>query len=105
LNYINSYYQSLLTITGRHAQAIAVGEHAAKVDPLSASTQGSLGIVLFFARRFDDALAQLKRTLELEPRAAAILTLGATYETLGKPQEALAVYDRSDELRESPYMA
>ncbi len=106
LNFVSDSYQSVLTITGRHAQAIAAGEHAVKVDPLSPIMQESFGIVLFFARRYDDALAQLKRSIELEPRSyGATLVLGVTYEALGKPQEALAVFDRSDELRESPYIA
>jgi hypothetical protein len=50
-------------------------------------------IVLYCARTYDDAIAQLKPTLELEPRnTAAILMMGVTYEAMGKPQEALAVW-------------
>ncbi len=105
LNYVDAYYSSVLTITGRHAQAIAAAEHAVKVDPLSSGIQGSYGIVLFFARKYEDALSQLKRSIDFEPRNyAAILMLGVTYEALGKPQEALAVFDRP-EFRESPYIA
>jgi TolB-like protein len=105
LNYVDQLYSSLLTITGRHAQAIAAAEHATKVDPLSPIIQSSFGIVLFFARRYDDALSQLKRSIDLEPRNyAAILMLGVTYEAMGKPQEALAILDRP-EFRESPYIA
>jgi tetratricopeptide (TPR) repeat protein len=67
--------------------------------------QSSLGIVLYFSRRYDDAVTQLKRTLELEPRnTAAVLALGVTYEEMGKPQEALAVFDHT-EFGDSPYAA
>ena len=98
-------YAGVLTITGRHAQAIAAAEHAAKVDPLSPLIQSDYGIALFFARKYEDALSQLKRALELEPRNyAAILMLGVTYGAMGKPQEALATLDRP-EFRESPYIA
>jgi len=106
LNYVDEYYPSLLTITGRHAQAIAAAEHAAKVDPLSPIRQNTFGIVLYFARRYDDALVQLKRSIDLDPRNyAANLMLGVTYETVGKAQEALAIFDRHPDLRESPYIA
>jgi eukaryotic-like serine/threonine-protein kinase len=105
LNFVNDSYQSVLSITGRHAQAIAVAERATKIDPLSSYIQGSFAIVLYCARKYDDAIAQLKRTLELEPRnTAAILMMGVTYEAMGKPQEALAVFDRP-EFRESPAIA
>jgi len=105
LNFVHDSYQSILSITGRHAQAIAAGEHTVKVDPLSPYIHGSFGIVLYVARRYDDALAQLKRTLELEPRnTAAVQMMGATYIQLRKPAEALAVFDRP-EFRESPYIA
>jgi TolB-like protein/Tfp pilus assembly protein PilF len=106
LNYVDEYYPSLLTITGRHAQAIAVAEHVAKVDPLSPIRQNTFGIVLYHARRYDDAVAQLKRSIDLDPRNyAATLMLGVMYETLGKAQEALAIFDSHPDFRESPYIA
>jgi eukaryotic-like serine/threonine-protein kinase len=105
LNYVDQYYLSVLTITGRHEQAIAAAEHAAKIDPLSPIIQSSFGIVLYHARRYDDALAQLKRAIDLEPRNyAAMLMPGEVYQALGRPREALVVFDRP-EFRESPYIA
>jgi tetratricopeptide (TPR) repeat protein len=105
LNYVDEYYPSLLTITGRHVQAIAAAEHGAKVDPLSPIKQNTFGIVLFHARKYDEALSPLKRSLDLDPRNyAANLMQGVIYEVLGKPQEALALFDRPD-FRESPYIA
>ena len=94
-----------LTISGRHAEAIAVAEHAVKIDPLSLIAHSQYGTVLYFGRRYEDALAATKRALELEPRnSAAMIILGLIYQALGRPQEALAVFD-GPELRESPYMA
>jgi eukaryotic-like serine/threonine-protein kinase len=105
LNYVDEYYPSLLTVTGRHARAIAVAEHAIKLDPLSPIRHNTLGIVLYSARRYDEALAQLNRSIDLDPRNfAATLMVGIILETLGKPQQALAVFDRPD-FRESPYIA
>jgi serine/threonine protein kinase/predicted Zn-dependent protease len=105
LNYVDQYYASLLTITGRHAQAIAAASHAAKVDPLSSGIHSSYGIVLFFARQYEHALAQLKRAIDLEPRNyAAVYMQGVTQERLGNPEEALATFDRQEFL-DSPYIA
>jgi tetratricopeptide (TPR) repeat protein len=96
---------TLLSITGRHPEAIAAAEHGVKVDPLSTFAHFNLGQILFFARRYDDALARLKRSIDLEPRNyGANVMLGVTYEALEQPREALAVFDRP-EFRESPYIA
>jgi eukaryotic-like serine/threonine-protein kinase len=95
----------LQMITGRRAESIASAEHSVKVDPLSSGAHYVHGIALYFARRYQEALAASKRALELEPRnIAALVFLGYGYEALAQPQEALAVFDRP-ELRESPYIA
>jgi len=102
---VDSSLSSLLTITGRHAEAIALVERVVKVDPLSAQAQDRLGTTLYFARRYQDAVASVKRAIELEPRSyLAMQMLGSVYEALARPQEALALFDRS-EFRESPYIA
>jgi tetratricopeptide (TPR) repeat protein len=96
---------NLLTITGRHVDAIAESERAVKVDPLFSAAHYSHGTDLYFARRYQDAMAPLKRAIELEPRNwGAKIMLASTYEALGKPEQALQVYDRP-EFRESPYVA
>jgi tetratricopeptide (TPR) repeat protein len=95
----------LLNITGRHAEAIALSEHAVRLNPLSAEAHRFYGNVLFWARKYEDAVSRLKRALDLEPRhIGAMSILGAAYEMLGRPQEALSVYDRP-EFRESPQIA
>ena len=64
-----------------------------------------LGTTLYLARKYEDALAPLKRALELEPlNYPAMIILGLVYQALAKPQDALAVFDRP-EFRESPYIA
>ncbi len=94
-----------MTIRGRHTEAIAAAQHAARIDPLSSGTQFNYGAVLYFARKYEDALAPLKRAIELEPRNdGAIIMLGVVYEGLGRTQEALALFDRPG-YRESPYIA
>jgi len=96
---------NLLTITGRHVDAIAESERTVKVDPLFSAAHYIHGTDLYFARRYQDAMVPLKRAIELEPRDwGAAIMLANTYEALGKPEQALRVYDRP-EFRESPYIA
>jgi tetratricopeptide (TPR) repeat protein len=101
---IDSPLAIVLHLTGRHAEAIALGERAIKLNPLSPQAHALYGNTLFWARKYEDAVPRLKRAIELEPRSRAVLTLGGAYQMLGRPQEALAVIDRP-EFRETPYIA
>ncbi len=60
-------YAGFLSAQGRHAEALAAIERARQLDPLSAEVNGDLGWYLYFARHYDDAIAQYKKALELEP--------------------------------------
>jgi eukaryotic-like serine/threonine-protein kinase len=102
---VNSPLAILLHITGRHAEAIALSEHAVKLNPLSAEAHRGYGNTLYWARKYEDAVSRLKLAIDLEPRSTAAMSiLGSAYEALGRPQEALAVFDRP-EFRESPHIA
>jgi tetratricopeptide (TPR) repeat protein len=102
---VDSHLDMVLKATGRHDEAVALGEHAVRVNPLSAEAHRDYGNALYFARRYQDAVSAQKRAIELEPRSrAAMLILGAAYEALGRPQEALAVFDRPG-FRETPNIA
>ena len=56
-----------LTATGRFDEAVAATRHAAERDPLSYSQQLVHGFTLFLASRYDESIAQLKKTAQLEP--------------------------------------
>jgi TolB-like protein len=101
---IDSPLVIVLHITGRQAEALALCEHAVKMDPLSPEAHRCYGNTLYLARKYEDAVPHLKRAIELEQRSTAAVTLAAAYEAWGKPEEALAVFDRPD-FRESPYIA
>src|SRR6185295_17046978 len=91
--------------TGRHAEAIALSERAVRLNPLSAEAHRYHGNVLFWARRYEDAVSRLKRAVDLEPHhSGAMSVLASAYVALGRPQEALAVLDRP-EFRETPKIA
>lgn len=95
-----------LQVMGRFDESIAVGKHAEELDPFSLIISADTGQNLFFARRYDEAIAQFThRTLKLEPNFAyARYYLGATYHAKKMYPEAIAEYNKSWELDKNPYV-
>ena len=60
-------HAGFLSAQGRHAEALLAIDRARVLDPLSAAVNGDIGWYLYFARRYDEAIAQYRRALELEP--------------------------------------
>lgn len=61
------YSNSLLSPLGRHEDAIAEMKIAVRLDPLSAPVDSFLGRTYLWARRYDDALAHLQKSVEHFP--------------------------------------
>jgi TolB-like protein/DNA-binding winged helix-turn-helix (wHTH) protein/Tfp pilus assembly protein PilF len=74
-------YSLYLMAMGRTQESVALVNHARELDPLSVSTNFSLGWRLYMARQYDEAIAQLLNTIDLDPTlAVAHLILGQAYE-------------------------
>lgn len=54
-------YGFLLSLLGRHAQAIAEARLDRELDPLSSGANYYLALALYVARRYDEAIAQLRQ--------------------------------------------
>jgi eukaryotic-like serine/threonine-protein kinase len=93
-NYAVAYqwYGEYLAAVGRHQEAITAFKRAIELDPLSLIAHATLGRHgYYFARQFDQAIAQLQKTLEMDDSFwVARLWLGWTYANLGRLPEALA---------------
>lgn len=77
-------------------EALDVLEEARRVDPLSLFVSASRGAVLLMARRNDEAEAQYRRTLALDPHFwRALLGLGRCYEASGRFDEAIACFEHA----------
>jgi len=61
------WYGEFLMTLGRQDEAIAVTEKAYRSDPLSPVLGSSLAMILYLARRFNEAVQVLERTLEISP--------------------------------------
>ncbi len=61
------WYSILLTIQGRFETAMAEIVHAREIDPRSFPINKDYGSILYLSRRYNEALVQLRRTIESEP--------------------------------------
>jgi serine/threonine protein kinase/Tfp pilus assembly protein PilF len=89
----NGLYPFYLTVMGRHSEALAVAKRAEELDPLHVRPKYSEGVVLFNARRYDEAIKQMHNVLELQPGFSfAHFYIGASYAMKGMYAEAIAEY-------------
>jgi serine/threonine protein kinase/tetratricopeptide (TPR) repeat protein len=97
------WYGYLMSILGRHEEAIREINIARNLDPLSPRISANVGLFLFSARRYGEALEELNRALEVDPNhTVTYVYLGKAYEALGKYEEALRCYLRANELMGIP---
>ncbi len=86
-----SYGIGFLSPLGRHAEAISEMQRAQELDPLSLIINANLGTTFVLARRYDDAIQQCLRTLEMDPHfVPARGALALAYQGKGLFQENLA---------------
>ena len=56
------YSSVQLMSLGRFDEALAAARRAQAIEPLAASINGNIGMVLYFAGRYEEAIAQLEHT-------------------------------------------
>jgi TolB-like protein/DNA-binding winged helix-turn-helix (wHTH) protein len=84
-------YAWYLITMGRLNDAIAVMHRAQELNPLSPGISRNVGLVFYFARQYDQAIAHFRSTLEMDPNfRAAYSGLLYTYLQKGMYAEALA---------------
>jgi len=92
-----------LIALGRFDDAIAEGNRAAELDPLSLVINADVGANYYYARRYDEAIAQLRKILEMDPGYYfAYITLGEALEMKGAHDSAIAEYQKARALNDDP---
>ncbi len=87
------WYAEFLATQGRFDEALREIKLAADIEPLSMPVSVDWGYYLFFARRFDEAIAQFRKTLRFDPNNSNALTfMSATYEAMGDHKLAVNAY-------------
>ncbi|MFQ5866119.1 MAG: protein kinase [bacterium] len=82
-------YAAFLTRMGRHDEAIGEIKRAQELDPLELMNHTVEGYILYYARRYDQSIEQLNKTIEMEPNFfVPYLWLGLAYVEKGMLVEA-----------------
>ena len=105
-NYATAHHQFgnvNLSMIGEFNHAIAEGSRAVELDPLSLIINTDLGQDFMLARRYDEAIEQLRKTLAMDPRFYyARWTLGECLQMKGQLTEAMAEYQKAAEITDDP---
>jgi TolB-like protein/Tfp pilus assembly protein PilF len=105
-NYATAHHwlsNGVLSALGQFERAIAEGKRAVELDPLSLVINTDLGQDFFYARRYDEAIAHLHKTLEMDPRFYfAHWVLGTTLQLKGQLSDAIAEFSTAVELNDDP---
>ena len=92
-------YSSYLAWWGRDKEALEFAGRARDLDPVSLNARHNLGVVHYFARRYDDAITRFRETLDLdESFGAAHVMLGRVYVAKGLPDRAIDELERAKSL-------
>ena len=105
-NYATAHHQFgnvNLSMIGEFDRAIAEGNRAVELDPLSLIINADFGQDFMLARRYDEAIEQLRKTLAMDPRFYyARWTLGECLQMKGQLTEAMAEYQKAAEITDDP---
>jgi len=94
-----------LTFTGQFDRAIAELKRALELDPLSMIINANFGQTYCYSRRYEEAIRQLRRTIDLDPGFYyAHYLLGVVLELTGNREDAIAEYQRAQELNDDPFV-
>jgi serine/threonine protein kinase/tetratricopeptide (TPR) repeat protein len=87
----NHWYAEYLMTMGRQVEAIARMKSSQELDPLSLIISVAIGWAFYNARQYDDALEQLRRTVELDPNyPVTYWILGLLLRKMGHYELAIA---------------
>ncbi len=87
----NHWYAEYLMTMGHHVQAIARMKSSQELDPLSLIISVAIGWSFYMARRYDEAMEQLRRTVELDPNyPVTYWILGRLLREMGRYELAIA---------------
>jgi tetratricopeptide (TPR) repeat protein len=89
-------FSAYLAGMGRAEEAIAEAERGLDLDPLSVVAGQTLGYRLFYARQYDRALVEFRRTLAIDPRSfVAQIGVAQSHWQKGERRPALAEGERA----------
>ena len=96
----HEWYSDYLALTGKEKEGREEIRRAHELDPLSLTIDADSALNYFYARRFDEAIAQCYKILELDPNfSLGHMWLGRAYQAKGMNSEAIAELRQAHELQ------
>jgi TolB-like protein/Tfp pilus assembly protein PilF len=94
----------ILSDAGQTERAIAEMKRAQELDPLSLIINANLGQAYIYAHRIDEAIAQLRKTVEMDGGFYyARYLLGLALQLKGSTPEAIVEYQKAIALNDDPF--
>jgi TolB-like protein/DNA-binding winged helix-turn-helix (wHTH) protein/Flp pilus assembly protein TadD len=88
------WYAEHLTWRGRFDEALKESERARQLDPLSLIIAADNGAILYYARRYDQAIDRLRSVRAVDPTLSRAYLITAVYADNGMFDQALAEVER-----------
>ena len=94
--HLHFYYAMYLAAAGRRAESMAEVKRTQALDPASLAVSAAMARPYYSARRYDLAIAQALKTLELDSSfSRALFWLGLSYEQTSRLPEAIRALERT----------
>lgn len=97
-------YGQYLTMIGRHTDALPYFEKAHRLDPLFGQSYRGEGYSCFMAHKYDEAIVQYRKALDLEPDAFNYFGLVLARAEKGDSSTAIAEAEKATKLNASPLL-
>ena len=97
-------YGGYLTIIGRHPEALPYFEKARRLDPLDPVTYRGEGYSYFMAHKYDEAIEQYRKGLEIEPDQITYFGLVLALAQKGDYAAAISEGEKATKLNDSPLL-
>lgn len=93
----HDYYSNYLTIMGQHDLAVTEARLAEDRAPLAAAYSRKVAWALYMARRYEEAITQLRATLTIEPDYVPARTLlGRAFTLTGRYDDAVREFEKAN---------
>lgn len=90
------WYSEFLLAMGRMEEGIAEARQAVRLDPIGLIINTLLGMALYLARDYEEAIEACLKTLDLEPDfLPAYVWLGLAYGEMGRHEKAIEIFEKA----------
>jgi TolB-like protein/Flp pilus assembly protein TadD len=99
-----SHLSDIMSIRGRHDEAIAESHRVLQLDPLSTVFRSFSGLLYYRARRYDESIVECRRALEIDPTFVnARWFMALSLEQKGEIAEAIATLEETVAVSRAPH--